>query len=199
MRGHWISTTRKLNRHYQSGGKPPVISIPDYNLFTVTSITYGIDDILNEVIAGPPTIPARLANAEKFEYKIYAKFNNGTGNLYILYMRLLMTFEDAEGVETSKEFAWCGPNWEFWTPREPLAGLTQFTNLYGNTDTGDKFILDTDTGLLTPTTRFIIDKSDLGVTGQKLKKVTQIGLFMSDRLTSPTTATLTNRVLKIYE
>lgn len=214
MRGHWISTTRKLNRHYQSGGS----ILYTWNASQVNAdhtIAWGVDELLQGmfITAAPPyagsaahPMPAGMQNAAAFEFiPIIRRENGNTGDIFLPYIRITVITEDAQGNATTTLFNWYCPNAQpspsgQWIPYTPLTEEA-FTNLYNNAGLaplyGEKFVYNSVQGIYTPTTQFIIRKSAIQNAARFVSFDVSAGLIQSERLTSSELVYLSGEIRKV--
>ena len=216
MREHWISTTRKLNRHYQSGnGSDIILRWEPRQVNADHTLAWGVDTIFNgDFIAAAPgqpgsatyPMPLKMQNASQFEFIPFLTRENGTsGDVYIPYMRITVTTEDAQGNTTNHLLNWYCPSANP-TPSGqwiPYTALNQqaFTNLYNNAGMaplyGEKFSYDSIENRYKLTTRFIIRKSDFTGAVKFVRFSVTAGLMQSERLTSTQKVYLQGEIKKV--
>lgn len=199
MRGHWISNTRKLNRHYQSGkGGEKVTPWYDFILpITHAGLYWGIDN--SDSYNFP--LPAWVQNARRIALEINIDRDPAsTGTLYLCYLYITVILYNAQGAqETFRVNYWCQYDSYAPTPSSYIQlDDTSFNNLYGNSNRGEPFILDSTTGLYKlRTTQPIIDINALDPTNTGVYRISYQALFRSTTLAQTSQYTRKARLKKL--
>lgn len=192
MRGHWISNTRKLNRHYQSGNGEKVTPWDDFILpIDHAGLYWGVDhsDAVNF------SLPLWAQHANKLELDIAIEENSvGSSILYLCYLYITVILYDIDGnQETFYVRYWCP--WDSYAPTPSsytLLDYSSFLNCYGNSNNGEPFVLDSVTGLYRlRSTIPTIDIQALDPNNTGVYRISYQALFRST--TTPQTAIFTRK------
>ena len=216
MRGHWISNTRKLNRHYQSGkGSDIILKWEPRQVNADHVLAWGVDiALLDDFVAstagypGYPTypMPLKMQNATQFEFIPYLTKEGTTGGgVYLPAMRITVITEDAQGNTTTHNLNWYCPSAQptptgAWLPYTALHE-TRFTNLYNDAGLaplyGELFDYNATEDRYKLTTRSIIRKSDFPGAVKFRRFAVTAGVIQSTRLPSTQNVYLCGEVKKI--
>ena len=199
MRGHWISNTRKFNRHYQSGkGGEKVTPWYDFILpITHADLYWGVNS--SDSYNFP--LPTWVQNARRIALEINIDRDPAsTGILYLCYLYITVILYNAQGSqEIFRVNYWCQYDSYVPTPSSYIQlDDTSFNNVYGNPYRGEPFILDSTTGLYKlRTTQPIIDINALDPTNTGVYRISYQALLMSTTVAKTSQYTRKARLKKL--
>lgn len=195
MRGHWISTTRKLNRHYQSGTPGTVATAwSNFNLpIDHAGLTWGVDHNDSRMFA---SLPTWFTNCRRFEVELELEATNlGSALLYLCYAGIEFSLYDANSQAQLYTYYYWSPYSQYVptpTLRTNLA-YTTFTDIWGNPTTGEQFVYDPISGKYKLTTHLVIDTQTIDPTNTGLGNSVRVQSLFRSTVT-PNNSIITGRM-----